>query len=275
LRRLGLHLRLDKTIREVIHEAIEFQLPFFQCFLTTKNGTMVELPDADVAYFVEKRRQHFKNLYLHGSYLTNLCRARYGMHPVLEKELKRAKRLEFTHIIVHPGSARGCADNQEGINWLARALNKVLKREHDIKIVLENTAHGSCSIGGDLQDFKTLLGKLNQPEKISFCIDTAHAYSFGYDLANDVEQDAFIALIQDTITIEKVELIHLNDTHDSLGSFVDRHAIVGQGSIGEYYLRRFINNPAFVTIPLLMELPVLPHDEMSQIYQRVQHWLHE
>jgi len=271
--RLGLHLRLQDSIQEVIDQALRLQLPFFQCFLTGKSGSLVQMGPQEINYFADKVRQHFSTVYLHGSYLSNLCRPRYSMHPVLEIELAYAKQLAFTHLILHPGSSRGCESNEEGINWLARALNKVLKREHDIKIVLENTAHGSFSVGGDLHDFRNLLAKLNHPEKISFCIDTAHAYSFGYDLAVDTQQDEFIDLIDATITRERVALIHLNDTQDALGSFVDRHCVAGEGNIGEYPLRRFIKQPAFAEVPIIMELPVLADEEVARVYQKVKHWL--
>ncbi|HML19249.1 MAG TPA: TIM barrel protein, partial [Candidatus Dependentiae bacterium] len=70
----------------------------------------------------------------------------------------------------------------EGIDELARSLNYVMKYEREITIVLENTTHGNLSVGSDITDFKLLRAKLDYPERISFCIDTAHAYSYGYDL---------------------------------------------------------------------------------------------
>ncbi len=81
-------------------------------------------------------------------------------------------------MILHPGAATGSKQKQSGIAALAYALNRIFKIDSNIKIVLENTAHGGISIGGDLADFKSLIEQLEQPEKLYFCLDTAHAYSY-------------------------------------------------------------------------------------------------
>ncbi len=114
--------------------------------------------------------------------------------------------------------------------------------------------------------------KLDQPEKVGFCIDTAHAYAFGYNVADEQEQDAFIDLIGKTIGFDALSLIHLNDTKELLSSKRDRHDIIGQGMIGAHHLKRFMHHPKLVSVPVLLELPSLPEEEQKAILHTVNSW---
>jgi len=255
---VGLHIRLTHTLTDLAQKAARLGISHFQSFFVFQStGSMIEPTHDDMHSFLTLRRKYFDNVYLHGSYWINLAGIKNQGLRAFQQELALAKKLEFTHIILHPGSAKGVKTREEGIDNLARSLNHVLKNERDIMIVLENTAHGKKSVGGDLQEFKLLLEKLDQPDKLQFCIDTAHAHAFGYDLSTVDTQEDFIKEIETTIGLEKVALIHLNDTQEKCGSKIDRHAIVGQGALGLQALQQFMNNYKVKTIPVIMELPAI------------------
>lgn len=275
MRNVGLHLRYTGSLKELIDKAVKLQLPFFQCFLVDKTtGYLLDPSQEDRDEFLRIRREHFKNLYIHGSYWINLAGINYTGQRALYRELALAKKLEFTHFILHPGSAKGGESKIDGICMLARSLNIVLKKEmmEGMTIVLENTAHGNLSIGGDLTDFKMLLEKLDTPEKILFCIDTAHAYSYGYDITTLQGRASFLDIIAATIGLDKVHLIHLNDTAEKLGSKLDRHQILGQGTIGIDALKNFVTDVRMSHVPVLMELPAMPDEEERKILELVRSW---
>lgn len=274
MRHIGLHLRLTTTLSDLIEKALRLQLSFFQCFfvLQAKNR-LIQVSDEDKHIFLEFRRKYFEEIFLHVSYWVNLANHYVqGENRVLQRELELAKRLEFTHIILHPGSAKGVEFREEGITILANALNRVLKREHDIVIVLENTAHGGMAVGSNLQDFGQLLAKLDYPDRVKFCIDTAHAYAYGYDIATQSGQNEFIALLEKTIGIERIALIHLNDTREKLGSKIDRHCMLGDGLLGDDVLKSFMLLPVLCAIPVLMELPAVSEEKELEIVQKVRGW---
>jgi len=272
-RKIGLHVRLTSTLTDVVQKALRLELPFFQCFLLLQStGNLIQLDDADVQSYVELRRKHFNDIYLHGSYWINLAGVRFTKHYSLDRELALAKKLEFTHIVLHPGSAKGAKTRQEGIDAMAHVINKILRKEHTIKIVIENGAYGALSVGGDLTDFQLLLSKLEQPEKILFCIDTAHAHSFGYDIIDAASRESFIQLLDETIGIESIALLHLNDTNEKRGSQNDRHEVVGKGVLGDQVLRDFALHPRLKHIPLLLELPVLTEIEEKAVLDKVKSW---
>ncbi|HSW74206.1 MAG TPA: TIM barrel protein, partial [Candidatus Limnocylindria bacterium] len=113
---------------------------------------------------------------------------------------------------------------------------------------------------------------LNHPEKIAYCIDTAHAYAYGYNLVDVTEREACIALLDTTLGIENIVLIHLNDTYEKLGSKLDKHQTLGQGSLGETALRAFSFHERLHAIPLLMELPVVSQEEEERNLALVRGW---
>lgn len=198
MKKIGLHLRLANNFIDIIHQALRLNMPFFQCFLLDpkkKDLANVMSPDEKKAC---KRLLQFHQIkgYVHASYAINLASgiSDAGLY-FLKKELLMAKQCGFSEIVLHPGSATGCIDRLQGIDNIVKRLNILLKNEESIKILLENAAFGANSIGGDLEDFKILRSKLDQPEKVGFCIDTAHAYAFGYNVANEQEQDVFVDLI--------------------------------------------------------------------------------
>ena len=154
MKRVGLHLRLNGSLMHVAHKAVRLQLPFFQCFFVLITTNKMIRPSAqEIKEFVSFRAQHFGSLYLHGSYWINLSSLEHNGYHVLQKELELAKKLAFTHMVLHSGSAKGAKQKVEGIDMLARVLNTLFKTEHEINILLENTAHGNFSIESGLQDF--------------------------------------------------------------------------------------------------------------------------
>ena len=273
MRTIGLHLRIVSDLVDVARQALELGLRSFQCFLIhQKTRKHIELTSKQVQEFLALRNQ-FDNLYVHGAYWINLCAQRCnGSKYILSKELAMAKRLEFTHYILHPGSAKGWSDRMYGIDCFVRFLNDLLKNEHDIKLVLENTAHGAQTIGSDLRDFTLIREKLDHPEKVSFCIDTAHADAFGYDIGNLAKKQDVIALIDEVMGADALSLIHLNDTQEQRGMKQDKHEIIGHGNIGSKALRQFVLDKRFATIPLIMELPPMDNRKQGELLNEVKLW---
>jgi deoxyribonuclease-4 len=272
-KRVGAHIRMRSSLTEVLARAEFLQLPFFQCFFVPQEtGKLIQFTDEDVHNFLKIRRARFDNLYCHASYWVNLSSLGNNGYYQLRHEIICAKRLEFTHVVLHAGTAKGAMSKSEGIDALARALNNLFKQERDIIVVLENTCHAHLAIGSDINDFHQLLTKLNRPDRLKFCIDTAHAYSFGYDIGDTQGRVAFIDLLATTIGINRIVLIHLNDTQEQLGSYIDRHGIIGQGAIGEHALKAFATDPLLNHIPLLLELPEIAMQQELEIIEKVRSW---
>jgi len=268
--RIGVHIRLQSSLTQLIEKAQLLDLSFFQCFLVTQEmGKLITTTRHEEEHFLKIRRAYFKDLFCHGSYWINLASLGNNGYRSLCNEVALAKRLEFTHFVLHPGTAKGAREKSQGIDALAFCLNNMLKREKHIAFLLENTCHSNLAIGSDILDFKYLLEKIDYPERIGFCIDTAHAHSYGYDIIDEQAQNDFIALLDNLIGIERIKLIHLNDSHEQMGSYKDRHAVIGEGKIGLRSLMSFALHPQLAHIPLLLELPDIPLEREQLVIENL------
>lgn len=264
---ISTHIRLETTLEALIEKARRLDVPFFQTFFVLPSGKSIQPSSHDCEAFL-KQRHHFDNLYLHAPFWINLCSKRSYSLRLLEHELNLAKKLKFTHLVLHPGSAHESITKDEGIDILASSLNKLLKKEHEIVILLENTAHGNMTVGNDLQDFEKLMHKLDYP--IGFCFDTAHAYVYGYDLVYNF--DDFMKTIESTLGFNNVQLLHLNDTPEPCGSKKDTHAIPGAGNLGKATLQKFITYEPLRSIPIIIEFPNLSEHEEKQYLHTISQW---
>jgi len=276
LKKVGLHVRFERTLTELIKKAVRLELPFFQCFLTQrKTGKVFRFEEKDILAFLSMRRIYFEDLYLHASYLINLAQPERFRHPILNKEVDLAKRLEFSRIVLHPGAVRSIDEKKAGIESIARMLNYFCKKEKDIQFLLENTAFGQRAIGSDIEDFFQILEFLDKPETIGFCIDTVHAHVAGYDLISTKGYEQFIDVLQKKIGFDQIKLIHLNETREMRGSYLDVHCCVGDAcaALGESALKRLLYDARLEHIPLLCEFPHVAEQEEERVLSRINRWL--
>lgn len=255
MRTLGLHLRIFDSILNVAHQAHTLKLTTFQCFLLHQQTRQrIHLKPLEIETFKELTKDYITK-YVHGAYWINMC-GRYpqNAYRMMQRELMMAEKLGFTHYVLHPGAAIGWQEKKDALYSFAQLLQHITQ-EVDITLLLENTAHGGKTVGSDLDDFKLLRDMLGDNHKIQFCIDTAHAFVYGYDISTQEGLKKFIHLVQDTLSWHNVALLHINDSKETLGSKKDRHLLPGQGYIPKEILRNFVHQPETKNIPLIFEVP--------------------
>lgn len=267
-RAIGLHLRCNQSLLELLEKAVRLELPFFQCFLRQQSGNMIDPSPQEIGLF-RTSCSRYRPLFIHASYRINLADESFSHHPALKQELYWAQKLGFTHMILHPGAS---ASYNSGIDAIARTLNSIIKSTQEIQIVLENVAFTTPSIGGSMNDLQTIRDKLDEPDRLDFCIDTAHAYAFGYNVADKEEREHYIQLLGQTIGFDHIKLIHINDTQSPLGSRHDIHCRMGNGNIGTQALKEFVLDTRLGHIPLLLELPAVADSEEEQDLMIVKSW---
>lgn len=256
-----MHLRLHDSFAALAQEAADLGLSAFQFFLIPQQSKdYLTLRTDDKKQFLSMRSQ-FKEVVVHCSYWINLVSGnrttRSISYSILKKEIALAERLEVTTMVLHAGSASHHKESEKdpsgigrGIEYLAKFLNKVAKRNPNHTFLVENTAHANHSVGSNLEDFIALRELLEFPDRIGFCLDIAHAFSYGYAL-----DDAFIALLEKTMGLENIKLLHVHDSAESFASKKDRHALPGHGEIGIESMKKIINQPKLASVPIIMELP--------------------
>lgn len=270
--KIGLHIRLETSIDKVAHKALQLQLPFFQTFTMRAKSQKYQEPTVEHKKEFIRLRPNFGSLYLHASYWINCAHFSTTIGMLLDREIALAQELGFDYFVIHPGAVGTQYSRQESIKQTAHRINTITKKYSQITILLENVAHARKAIGGNIEELAIIMQYINSPERVGFCIDTAHAYAFGYDISNPQEQDLFINLLHQKLTCEKIKLIHLTDTHKALGSCIDAHALPGAGYIGPQALQRFMRHPTLKSVPVILELPAVSEKDELHALHLVRNW---
>jgi deoxyribonuclease-4 len=267
--RVGLHLRLHTTVSAVARMAKALRLKFFQFFLRYEDSQrLFSLSKEDEKIFLSMRTS-FDQIYVHGSYLINMAINKLE-HPILDQEIALAKRLQVSHYILHPGAIEKGVHYTDMLDRVVRVLNRIITKHPELIFCIENTANPSKLLGGTLEDFVYIRERINIPERLTFCIDTAHAHAAGYALDSVISRLAFFAILLKYNF--RIALVHLNDTREQCGSRVDCHAEPGKGLIGMEELHAFACHPLMRNIPLLIEAPELSYDMMNELLNKLKKW---
>lgn len=158
-------------------------------------------------------------------------------------------------LILHPGSHVG-AGIDAGIDRIAQGLNSVLTREQDCSIALETMAGKGSEIGRSFEELAKIFDKVAYNDKLRVCLDTCHLNDAGYDIVNDF--DGVIDRFDKLIGKDKVAVLHINDSKNVCGAGKDRHANIGDGTIGTKALRYIVHHPDFMHLPKILETPYIP-----------------
>ncbi len=260
--RLGMHTSIAGGLHQAIKTASDLGSDTLQIFSRNPRGWLArKLSTAEIEQFIQARAAtDLTPLVIHACYLINLAAQNQAIWQksltTFRDELVRACTIGADYLVVHPGCATG-ASTEAGIVACAKALKQACKELPlaNLMILLENTAGQGSSIGCSFVQLREILDLC--PElPLGICLDTAHCYAAGYDITTPIGFDKTWQEICHTITIEKIKLIHCNDSKVALGSRVDRHWHIGEGQIGVKGFELILSNPVLRTIPFILETPI-------------------
>jgi deoxyribonuclease-4 len=205
-------------------------------------------------------REGLRTIAVHASYLINLAgtaepfatRSREG----LITEMRRAPSYGATIVNTHIGSHRG-AGAAGGLARIVDNIRAILASSPPgVRLVLENSSGGGDMLGSSIEELARILeGVGADPDRLAFCLDTAHLWGAGYDISSAEGALAVIDRFDELISIERLPLLHLNDSRSELGSRTDRHEHVGAGRIGPEGLGALLRDPRLQRASFVMETP--------------------
>ncbi len=169
----------------------------------------------------------------------------------LKEEIIRAEKMHIPTIVLHPGSHLGLGV-EYGIKNLCQALNEIFLEDSHVKIAIESMAGKGNEIGKNLVELKMIYDGVSKKDRLGFCLDTCHLSDAGYQLENI---DEFLKMVDETIGIKNVLVLHINDSKNPLGSHKDRHENIGYGYLGFGTLLKYIYLPLLKDIPKILETP--------------------
>ncbi|KRM93779.1 endonuclease 4 [Lentilactobacillus senioris DSM 24302 = JCM 17472] len=204
---------------------------------------------------------------VHAPYIINLGNVNkpenfhFGIQ-FLKSEIQRAQEIGATQIVLHPGSHVG-AGSQAAIEQIAKGLNQVLIDDQKIQISLETMAGKGTEVGKTFEELAAIINLVDRSNLLSVTFDTCHVNDAGYDVKNDFK--GVLQEFDEVIGLERIKVIHLNDSKNPLGSHKDRHEIIGLGTIGFEALNQIAHSSEFAQLPKLLETPALKDPENKKV----------
>ncbi|MGY0692902.1 deoxyribonuclease IV [Virgibacillus sp. FSP13] len=179
----------------------------------------------------------------------------------LRSEIARTEAIGAKQIVLHPGAHVG-AGAEAGIEKIIEGLNEVLDKEQHVQIALETMAGKGTEIGRTFDELAKIFDGVTHNEKLSVCLDTCHIHDAGYDIVNDF--DGVLNDFDKIIGLDRLKVIHVNDSKNEIGAHKDRHENIGFGHIGFEALRYVIHHPQLTDLPKILETPYVGEDKKNK-----------
>ena len=177
----------------------------------------------------------------------------------LREEIKRSEAIKKAkQLVLHPGAHVG-AGEEKGLKQIINGLNEVLTKDQTVNVALETMAGKGTECGRTFQQLAEIIDGVIYNDKLSVCLDTCHIHDAGYDVINDF--DGVLKEFDNIIGLDRLKVIHLNDSKNPRGSKKDRHELIGSGYIGFDALCYAANHEALVDIPKILETPYVSSDD--------------
>lgn len=264
--RLGAHQSIAGGLEKAIERVQNIggnTLQIFSC--SPRTWKSADVSNESVEIFKQKLKQSkIRPVFFHACYLINLAdsgiTAQRSLKSLID-ELKLAKKLGVTGSVVHIGSYKtkneGVYDYKkiktEQYHILLKNIEYVLNHTpQNTSLILENS--GSKKIGYDICELGKIIKDVKD-KRVKVCLDTCHLHAAGYDITTKEELDRFFERFDTAVGMERLEVIHINDSKDPRGSFRDRHENIGEGKIGLSAFANLLNYKKLKNIPFIMETP--------------------
>lgn len=263
--KIGCHVSIAGGIDNSVKRAEELGCSTMQIFSKNASTWREKILKKDE---VESFRENLKDsninpVFIHTSYLINLASPSDELYfksiNAFIEEMKRADLLlSEPYLIIHPGAHTG-AGEEYGIERIISALNIILEKSADLNlktmILLEDTAGSGTHLGYNFYQLKRMIEGTKDRKRIGICFDTCHAFAAGYNLSHQEGIKQTLEEFEKYIGLDKLKVIHLNDSKFPLGSRKDRHMHIGKGYIGLEGFKILVNHKYLKSLPFILETP--------------------
>lgn len=275
---IGAHVSTEGGVENAPVNAHKIGATAFALFLKNQRQWVAKpLSEASISAFKKNCGQYGytpRQILPHDGYLINI-----GSHDpeMLEKsraafldEMQRAEQLGLVLLNFHPGSHLQKVSEEECLKTIAESVNISLGKTKGVTAVLEITAGQGSNVGYSFEQLRFIIDRVEDKSRIGVCIDTAHAYSAGYDLKTPEGFDEVFRKFDEIIGFKYLCGMHLNDSKKEFRSRIDRHENLGKGTLGWDLFTRIMKDPRFNKMPLILETP--DQDIWAEEIRKLKSW---
>lgn len=258
---IGSHVSMSgkKMLLAAAEEASSYNATTFMIYTgapqNTRRKPIEDLNiDAGLAFMKEN---NLSNIVVHAPYIINIANTvkpevfELGVE-FLQKEIERTEAIGAKDIVLHPGAHVG-AGEEAGIKKIIEGLNEVLSNNNDVRIALETMAGKGSECGKSFEELAEIISGVKNNERLSVCFDTCHTHDAGYEIVNDF--DGVLEEFDKIIGLDRIKVVHVNDSKNVQGARKDRHENFGFGNIGFDALSKIVYHEVFKDVPKILETP--------------------
>ena len=267
---LGSHVSMSgkKMLEGSAEEAHKFGESTFMIYTGAPQNTRRKpIEDLNITKGHEAMEKYgLSNIVVHAPYIINIANTEkphvfnLGVE-FLQNEIARTEAIGAKDIVLHPGSHVG-AGADVGIKKIIEGLNEVLTQDNDVRIALETMAGKGSEIGRSFEELAQIIDGVHHNERLSVCFDTCHTNDAGYNVKEDF--DGVINEFDKIVGIDRIKVLHVNDSKNPIGAYKDRHENIGFGHIGFDALNYIIHHDSFKDIPKILETPYVGEDKKNK-----------
>lgn len=261
-RKLGAHLSAAGGYDKAVRKIIEIGGNCLQLFSASPRSWAPAKEDEGkiLSFLKAKEKLEIEPIYFHASYLINLGdigKIGFLSKKVLIAEMNLALKLGIKGSIVHPGSFKDKSgmpafENEKYGDFIKNLKEVLNKTPKETLLIIENS--GTRKIGRSIEEIEHAIKDV-EDERLRVCLDTCHLHATGHDLSTEENLESFLGDFNKRIGLEKLEVIHVNDSRDPFSSFRDRHENIGEGEIKKEVFKLLLNHPKLKHLPFIIETP--------------------
>ncbi|MFF5993772.1 deoxyribonuclease IV [Lysinibacillus sp. KU-BSD001] len=267
---LGSHVSMSgkKMLLGASEEALSYGASTFMIYTgAPQNTRRKSIAELNIMNGLLHMKEHgMEKIVVHAPYIINLGNTtkpetfRLGVD-FLQEEIQRTAALEATQIVLHPGAHVG-AGVDAGIAKIVEGLNEVLSQDYPVQIALETMAGKGSEIGRTFDELARIMDGVTHNERLSVCLDTCHVHDAGYNIVEDF--DGVLNEFDQTIGLDRLKVLHINDSKNVCGAAKDRHENIGFGEIGFEALQYIVHHPQLMHVPKILETPFVGPDAKNK-----------
>ncbi|MDR0138336.1 deoxyribonuclease IV [Metabacillus idriensis] len=268
--KIGSHVSMSgkKMLLAASEEAVSYGANTFMIYTgAPQNTRRKKIEELNIeAGQAHMRENGIVDIVVHAPYIinigntTNPATFELGVQ-FLRSEMDRSHALGAKQIVLHPGAHVG-AGSEIGIKKIIEGLNEVLDREENVQIALETMAGKGSECGRSFEELAQIIDGVTHNEHLSVCFDTCHTHDAGYDIINDF--DGVLQQFDTIIGLDRLKVLHINDSKNISGARKDRHENIGFGHIGFKALNNIVHHPELADVPKILETPYVGEDKKDK-----------
>lgn len=268
--KIGSHVSMSgkKMLLAASEEAVSYGSNTFMIYTgAPQNTRRKKIEDLNIEAGLKHMAENgIADIVVHAPYIINIGNTsnpstfELGVN-FLRSEIDRTEAIGAKQIVLHPGAHVG-AGTEAGIKKIVEGLNEVLNGEENVQIALETMAGKGSECGRSFEELAMIIEGVNYNNHLSVCFDTCHTHDAGYDIVNDF--DGVLEEFDKVIGLDRLKVLHINDSKNERGMRKDRHANIGFGHIGFSALNYIVHHPQLKDIPKILETPYVGEDKNNK-----------